>query len=209
VAIRGQSKAEDCLSDMTVVVKKILIAIAAMVAIAVLVLLAQAVRFKIWSHQRLYGKPRREWKQMAVTDIARRATNSAWLSNEVAAVAAEMAKPTDRFEQAWFSDHLLLMRSGEWMVYTNICSKQNGRIHDLFIGRGSDGKWYYSTFHFCIGMVVLQMGLELEGQPENLQKFVWAYYLREFDGRSDDCLQETWNAKLRRPRLTQVGGGPP
>ena len=25
-------------------------------------------------------------------------------------------------------------------------------IHVPIFGRGSDGKWYYTTYHFCVGM---------------------------------------------------------
>lgn len=85
------------------------------------------------------------------------------------------------------------MRNGDWLAYANICHKQDGRIRDLFLGRGSDGRWYYSTFHFCNQMIVLKM----EEQSTNLVEFAKTYYLREFDGRSDECLQKTWPAGSR------------
>ncbi len=189
--------------------KKVLVAVAILLAIAVLVPAVNFVRYRISLHQRLYGKARKEWKQAAVTDLARKVANSTWLSNEVAAVAAQIKTNSDAPDDNWFSGHLLLARSGEWMLYTNICSKSDRRIHDLFIGLGSNGKWYFSTYHFCIEMVVLRMTPELEGQPASLQQFVWAYYLQEFDGRSDDCLQETWNPKLWRRRAAAGGGSGP
>jgi len=186
--------------------KKILFAVAALLAIAIIIPAVSFARFKLGFHQRLYGKARKKWKQAAISDIARKATNSAWLSNELAAVAAQTKATTGQTEQDWFSGNLILTRSGEWILYTNVCNKSDRRVHDLLIGLGSNGKWYYSTYHFCVQMIVLHMNPELEGQPEHLQKFVWAYYLREFDGHSDECLQETWNAKLRRPRA--AGGRP-
>ena len=48
-----------------------------------------------------------------------------------------------------------------------------------------------------IGMVVVIMEGETEGQPESLPKFAAAHFLREFDGRSDECLQKTWPQKRR------------
>ena len=48
------------------------------------------------------------------------------------------------------------MTNGAYLVYSQLCTKQNPRIHDIFIARGSDGKWYYSTFHFCIEMFTLR-----------------------------------------------------
>lgn len=80
------------------------------------------------------------------------------------------------------------MGKGDWIAYTNICQKQDRRIEDLFIGRGSDGQWYYSTFHFCKGMLVLRG----EDRPEDLRSFAKGYFLRTFDGRSDESLRKTW-----------------
>ena len=58
--------------------------------------------------------------------------------------------------------------------------------------RGSDGKWYYSTYHFCVEMIVLRDMLD---QPENLAKFRNECALREFDGHSDACLETTWPSR--------------
>lgn len=89
----------------------------------------------------------------------------------------------------WLSERLIVMRNGDWLAYTNICRKQDQHIYDLFLARGSDGQWYYSTYHFCIGMVALRME---EEQPDDLAGFAKTYYLRTFDGQSDECLQKTW-----------------
>ena len=75
------------------------------------------------------------------------------------------------------------------MAYRNICAKEKGHIPDLFIGRASDGRWYYSTYHFCMDMIVLKTMLD---QPESLTKFRADCFLQGFDGRSDDCLRKTW-----------------
>ena len=102
----------------------------------------------------------------------------------------------------WIGDGVLVMRNGDWIACESICRKENSRIHDLFIGRGSDGKWYYSTFHFCSGKIVLHA----EEQAESLARFADAYWLVPFDGRSDDGLGATWTGgepwgeeKLRMP----------
>jgi hypothetical protein len=189
--------------------KRFLIATAVLLAIAIIVPAVSFASYKLSFHRRLHGKARREWKQAAVSDIVRKAANSAWLSNEIATLSVQTKDTNHMAEDSWFSGHLILTRSGEWMLYTNICTKSNARVHDLFIGLGSDGKWYYSSYHFCIEMVVLRMNPELEGQPENLRKFVWAYYLRTFDRRSGDCLQETWNWKLWRPRAASPSSSGP
>ena len=86
------------------------------------------------------------------------------------------------------TENLILATNGDWIVWASKCSKEDRRIHDIFVGRASDGKWYYSTFHFCNGKIVLMM----EEQPANLGAFIQAYSLREFDGQSDECLGKTW-----------------
>ena len=148
---------------------------------------------------RLHAKARKDWKDRAIIEIARRAADTNWLAIETGTLKKRAAHE-DADEGAWFTDHLILMTNGEWIVYASKCSKEDRRIHDIFLGRGSDGKWYYSTFHFCVGMVVLRMW---EQQPASLAQFVETYFLREFDGISNDCLQKTWppehGPKLRFP----------
>jgi hypothetical protein len=144
----------------------------------------------------LQGTPRREWKDRALTKITRRSNDSTWLASEIATLKAKATKDqTD--SDGWLSPHLILMTNGEWIVYANVCRKEDRHIHDLFLGRASDGKWYYSTFHFCIQMLVLKMGMIEEGGPGSVAKFAETYYLRAFDGHSDDCLHMTWPPKRK------------
>ncbi len=139
---------------------------------------------------RLRTKARKEWKEKAIAEIGHRVDDRQWLAAETNTLAANAAKDASD-PDAWLSDHLILMKNGEWIAYASECTKKDPRIHDVFIGRGSDGKWYYSTFHFCIGMLELRM----DDQPESHSKFGQSYFLREFDGRSDDCLNLTWPPK--------------
>jgi len=135
---------------------------------------------------------RREWKDRAISEISSRLTDSTWATNELAHL--KMGGPDDISDSdGWLSPHLIVMRNGDWLAYANICQKENRRIHDLFLGRGSDGQWYYSTFHFCKGMIVLRA----EDQSESLAAFAQTYYLRPFDGGSDECLQKTWPPESR------------
>ena len=92
--------------------------------------------------------------------------------------------------KGWLTDSMILMESGERLVYRSHCRKQAPRnVSDIFLAAGSDGKWYYTTCHFCVGMVALLM--MQDEQPPDLAFFVERYHLQEFDGTSDDCLQET------------------
>jgi|SRR6185503_15429617 hypothetical protein len=145
---------------------------------------------------RLRTRARVEWKENAIAEIARRAADSNWLASAVKSLSVELAKP-DAGSDDWLSEKVILLRNGEWIVFTNKCHKEDQRIHDIFIGRGSDGRWYYSsyhsTYHFCIGMIVPKM----DEQPESLAAFAKRYFLAEFDGRSDECLKLTWPPKRK------------
>lgn len=134
----------------------------------------------------LRTKQRRAWKDQAIQKIERRLGDRQALEAEMARIGQAVA--TGPAQDAWIGDDLLVMKNGDWIACENICRKEDSRIHDLFVGRGSDGKWYYSTFHFCRGKVVLRM----EVQPDSLAQFVDGYWLVPFDGRSDDCLKPTW-----------------
>ena len=137
---------------------------------------------------RLRAKPRREWKDQAIAKIERRLSDRQALEAEIARIGQALAA-TRPAPDAWIGDDVLVMKNGDWIACQSTCSKEDPRIHDLFIGHGSDERWYYSTFHFCRGKVVLRV----EGHPpESLAGFADAYWLVPFDGRSDDCLKATW-----------------
>ena len=138
-------------------------------------------------HGRLHAQARKEWKDAAIAGIERRAGDPAWLEKELAAVKDKLEAEGED-EGGWFTKDILLLKNGDWVAYAAQCSKEDARIHDIFIGHASDGKWYYSTYHFCIGMIVLRM----DGRPQSLAKFISECSLREFDGRSDECLNKTW-----------------
>ena len=136
--------------------------------------------------------PRRAWKERAVPEIARLAGDPAWLAREKAALRSPGSGDKSRvIAPGWLSERMILMKSGEWLVYRSHCSKRPPHnVKDIFIARGSDGKWYYSTCHFCVGMITLVM--EQDGEPPaDIASFARKYHLREFDGKSDECLRET------------------
>ena len=130
---------------------------------------------------------RKNWKNNAVAEIKRRSDDSAWVNSEI----TRLKEGGDgRFDSdSWLSRRMILATNGDWMVYDSFCYKQDFRIHDIFIARASDGKWYYSTYHFCINMVVLS---GMKPQPGSLAEFIKDYSVRQFDGQSDECLKKTW-----------------
>lgn len=162
------------------------------IAIVLGVFLAALAMVLLRGGDRLRSTARKQWKDNAVAEIALWMSDPKWLAAETNTLAAKAAKdPSD--SDAWLSERLILMKNGEWIAYASECSKKDRRIHDIFLGRASDGKWYYSSYHFCIGMLELKM----EEQPETLSSFAKDYFLRDFDGRSDVCLELTWPPKRK------------
>lgn len=136
----------------------------------------------------LRSKARRAWRDHAITTIQRRLDDNERPASELARLRP--ATVTQPVQGGWVGDELLIAKNGDWILSQNVCVKEQHTAvkQDLFIGRGSDGCWYYSTFHFCVGKSVLQM----ERQPDSLAQFVDAYWLVPFDGKSDESPKATW-----------------
>lgn len=137
----------------------------------------------------LRSPARRTWRDEAVRMIQARVSDKDWLARERASLSSKAA--TRPYSGGWVSDELLVMKNGDWIACESVCAKEQATPvkKDLFIGFGSDGRWYYSTFHFCVGKCVLEM----ERQPDTLAEFVDGFCLAPFDGKSDDSLKVTWN----------------
>lgn len=127
-----------------------------------------------------------EWKAEAVRRISRLSSDAQWIAQSKADLA-KIRMPDDPFETPKSAD-MILLKNDEWLVYRSIAGKEDWRFDDLFIAKGSDGKWYYSTFHFCIGLVVLNM----HPQVDSLEQFRKAYFLREFSGDPASPMPRTW-----------------
>jgi len=95
-----------------------------------------------------------------------------------------------QYERAreWIHDHVLLMSNGEYLIYAFRHGFNDGTIDHLFLAHGSDGKWYYSTYHFCSHMAMIRSN----NTPASIADFASRYSLRVFDGKSDECLTRTW-----------------
>ena len=135
--------------------------------------------------ERLDSKARRQWKDNAIVQIAKQTSDSAGILKEIEAMKTTLLD--SEWWDTWISEDLIVMTNGQWIAYRNICQKEDEQIPDLLLGLGSDGRWYYSTFHFCVRM----QNLSVMGQPKSLTEFSKKYYLREFDGHSDECLKDT------------------
>jgi hypothetical protein len=168
--------------------KALLLTALVLAAATVLVVLA----FLPNEGRRLRSTKRKQWKEQSLAELRGQLGNSKGLSNELARLRAAAQ---DDSERGWVGTNLLVMANGEWLAFRNRCVKEPGNLHDIFLAHGSDGKWYYSTFHFCTGMIVLRGGYPDGDSHESLPVFIRAFALREFDGASDECLAGTWPPK--------------
>jgi hypothetical protein len=173
-------------------------------AFAAVIALVLAVLIVFAPSDPLRSAARREWRDQAVAKVQHRFDDKAWLGGEL-----ERLKPRAASRPSWggwVGDELLMMKNGDWIICQNVCGKEHkrGLMKDLFIGRGSDGTWYYSTFHFCVHKCVL----DNERQPDSLAQFVDAYWLAPFDGKSDESLKVTWDGGPYGDEKLQANSAP-
>jgi hypothetical protein len=138
----------------------------------------------------LHAPARIQWKDHAISLIQQRAADRPWIAAQTAQLQARTAT---RPYANWIGDELLLMKNGDWIIYQSLSEKSPPHVPDLFIGLGSDGRWYYSSFRFGPD----NANLRGEGtQPDSLLQFADGYSLRPFTPPSHDCLQSTWSPGL-------------
>lgn len=107
---------------------------------------------------------------------------------DIKSQVARLDPETELQKTEWWDDTFIRFYDGSWIAYRAQCHKVDPKVYDLFIGRASDGNWYYSTFHFCIGMLALRD----HDQMESIHHFISEYALESFDGSSDQALLPTW-----------------
>lgn len=144
-----------------------------------------------------HNDERRDWKNAAVQAIQNQVEDPDYLKKRF----EQVPKPMSEFESSepkWLTEDTIVCRDGSWMAYRSQCHKEDPKAYDIFVAKASDGRWYYSDFHFCVGMI----SLISIGQPASLQEFQHLYFLREFDGASDVALEPTWIPKgeMRLPK---------
>jgi hypothetical protein len=138
----------------------------------------------------LHAPARIQWKDHAISLIQQRYNDHPWIAAQTAHLQARTA--TRPFAN-WIADEFLLMKNGDWIIYQSLSEKNPPHLPDLFIGLGSNGRWYYSSFRFGPD----NANLRGEGtQPDSLLQFADGYSLRPFTPPSNDCLQSTWSPGL-------------
>ena len=142
-----------------------------------------------WSFTRFTEqRVRADWMATTLPRLASLSLTNEDIYQELEALKASR-KAGDR--QEWTGDRVLLMSNDEYLVYASRHGFNNGFVDHLFLAHGSDGSWYYSTFHFCNHMV----GVISDNPPASIAEFARTYSARRFDGKSTMCLQHTWPEK--------------
>jgi hypothetical protein len=128
---------------------------------------------------------RAQWELTALGRLAALSVTNEQIRAELIELKSEQPGNSDF---RWTRDHVLLMTNGEYIIYAFWHGDNSGFVDHLFLGHGSDGRWLYSTYHFCNSMV----GVLGEDPPSSVAEFERRFFVREFDGRSDKCLKHTW-----------------
>lgn len=140
-----------------------------------------------WAGLRGYSKYRYEqartrWKDATLSRLSSLSITNEEISQELLALKA----PKPGLDVGWAGDNVLLMTNGEYIIYAFRHGFNNGFVNHLLIGRGSDGRWLYSSYHFHAPIEASS------DQPGSINEFMQRYSANEFDGKSDICLQKTW-----------------
>jgi hypothetical protein len=136
-----------------------------------------------------HERARADWKTATIPRLAALSLTNKEISVEMETLKA-MGGARDR---EWVTDHVLLMTNGECLFYAFHHGFNSGFVDDLFLAHSSDGRWLYSTYHFCNQMV----GARFDDPPGSIAEFATTYSARAFDGKSDECLKHTWPVKKR------------
>lgn len=129
-------------------------------------------------------KVRADWKKSSLARLATLSITNDEIRQELDSLKADP-------ESLWYRDNVLWMTKGEYLIYTYRHGRNDRWIDHLFLAHSSDGRWLYSTYHFCNSMVTLLS----DPPPGSVAEFEARYAIREFDGKSDECLKHTWPEK--------------
>jgi hypothetical protein len=139
------------------------------------------------AYQWRYDHARAVWSTAALQRLAGLSATNEDISREL----EELKAPTGSGDyRRWTGEQVALMTNGEYIIYAFWHGANSGFVDHLFLGRCSDGRWLYSTYHFCNRMA----GADAD-PPGSIDEFAITYSAREFDGKSDVCLSHTWPVK--------------
>jgi len=158
----------------------------AIVWFAIAFLIIPAIIGVRWVVRRNDERARADWKAATLQRLAGLSVTNEEIRREIAGFKAS-ATPTLR----WTREHVLLMTNGEYLIYAFRHGQNDGSLDHLFLAHASDGRWLYSSFHFCNSMVAIMS----DAPPGSIREFEKRYAAREFEGKSNECLKHTWPAR--------------
>lgn len=154
--------------------------------LTILCVVAGGIVYALRRSDEHYSEERRQWKNSAIAAI----TNDLKDPDHLKERLGDSSKTVGKWDDTeWLTPDTIACRDGAWLAYRSQTYKVDPKIYDIFVARASDGNWYYSDYHFCIGAMVLMS----HGQPVSLDRFRKDYCLTQFDGSSDDALRPTQN----------------
>ena len=130
-----------------------------------------------------YEHERVQWKDRTLKRLSLLSITNEEISQEFFTLKSG-SKPG--LDLGWAGENVLVMTNGEYIIYAFRHGFNNGFVNHLLLGHASDGRWLYSTYHFHA---------PIEGSdapPGSINEFAQRYSAKEFDGKSDVCLQKTW-----------------
>jgi hypothetical protein len=128
---------------------------------------------------------RAHWKGPTIERLAGLSITNAEIHRELEELKGG---PKPNIDLGWVNGQVLLMTNSEYIIFAFWHGANSGFVDHLFLGHGSDGRWLYSTYHFCNMMA----GVRGDDPPGSIAEFEKRYSVREFDGKSDECLKHTW-----------------
>jgi hypothetical protein len=158
------------------------------VAITIPLLIFASLSGLWWLAKQKAERERAQWKGPTLERLAGLSITNEEIRRELDELKAG---PKPNIDLCWTDDQVLLMTNGEYIIFAFRHGANNGFVDHLFLGHGSDGRWLYSTYHFCNRMAAVRV----DDPPGSIAEFAKRYSAREFDGKSDECLQHTWPLK--------------
>ncbi len=118
------------------------------------------------------GAAAEKFKEEAVQKIGDCLKDKNWIAEQKAAIKKKNAD--NEGSKAFFTDSLILFANGDWLAYAANSESDDMVVGDVLVGKGSDGKTYFSSYQFKKGLSVLVF----MGQPASLKTFVKDYELK-------------------------------
>src|SRR5436309_571876 len=117
------------------------------IVLAAIPLVVVVLLISWWSSTRWrYERARGSWKAATLPRLAGLSITNDEVSGELEALNGAISRGDYR---NWVGDHVLLMTNGECLIYAFRHGFNNGFVNHLFLAHSSDGRWLYSSYHFC------------------------------------------------------------